>query len=110
MSKERRTQIVQETIEGYCQGNFHLEFELDNFPSMIKKIDKVYEEYAQTQWVSVKDRLPMKDQRILLYGKGDRQLTSIFKDGSFLYYTDESLEECNYVTHWQPLPEPPKQD
>jgi len=66
------------------------------------------------QWISVKDRMPEKDEMILLYIDGDQYvgwLNSI-KDKSFktreydscCYGNDPSFDK---VTHWMELPEKP---
>ena len=31
---------IQEIIEGYCEGHYHLEFSKDHFPAMIAEIKK----------------------------------------------------------------------
>ena len=66
------------------------------------------------EWISVKDRLPEKPGRYLCwFGK------NTFAVGASIvpYIPDlhwfaslESLERYENVTHWMPLPEPPKED
>ena len=91
---------------------------------------------AQTvgEWISVKDRLPVETHSIFfsLYGKqkwssamwreqSDKVLvTVVFKDGTKLVTTGETHDGVWYtsisrtlepeVTHWMPLPEPPKEE
>jgi hypothetical protein len=62
------------------------------------------------EWISVGDRLPDEGQYVLLYGKGNRQITSMFQKGKFLCYDlwHEGFEEAEEITHWKPLPNPPK--
>ena len=74
-------------------------------------------------WISVKDQLPEDASQCLVTGRefdmpdGKRfQLVAMFKNKSFHQWVcDESSaggywpESDNvYVTHWMPLPEPPK--
>ena len=61
--------------------------------------------YRKQEWISVKDKLPEKDVRVLVYLKTDRSYTKIDTDrlddrGFVRWFND--------VTHWMPLPEPPE--
>jgi len=64
------------------------------------------------EWISVKDRLPEKNGRYIVnssFYKNDPVMTSYFgyRDGSKILPVSFY---CKDVTHWQPLPEPPKED
>ena len=74
------------------------------------------------EWISVKDRLPEESGNYIVccddsscsYGEGiwyssDVVVVSEYYEGSWTWYeggTEWSLE--NIVTHWMPLPQPPK--
>ena len=64
------------------------------------------------EWVSVKDRMPEEGVSVIIW---DKQ-SVIPQIGSYMgNETGEELfsgyTECYvYVTHWMPLPEPPKED
>lgn len=61
------------------------------------------------RWIPVEDDLPEQEVRILLFAGGEvyvGELTDI-KD---LYDTDIGFMKSGHVTHWMPLPEPPKED
>ena len=79
------------------------------------------------EWISVKDRLPEKDGAYLVTTNsfGDRQNVKFrwfAKDGEmvdaydlagqkdvwYLYDSECGYVSINSVTHWMPLPEPPK--
>jgi hypothetical protein len=75
---------------------------------------------AKSQWISVKDRLPEEDVAVLVYGQvlndppdvigvrrrynGDQDWKHTWEsEDGFIYREDD-------VTHWMPLPEPPKEE
>ena len=73
------------------------------------------------EWISVKDRLPVfteeEIERYRFLGDsffpefnvmilGATQPTTLYYDGE-KWYDEEA--HCYYVTHWQPLPQPPKE-
>ena len=74
---------------------------------------------AAQQWISVKERLPKEDVAVLVYGQvlnnppevigvrrrynGDQEWKHTWEsEDGFIYREDD-------VTHWMPLPEPPKE-
>ena len=66
-------------------------------------------------WISVKDKLPKPHNAVLCiikYAKPDKWYTYallVMRDGKWIqFWGDEELEKDYCVTHWQPLPEPPK--
>ena len=63
-------------------------------------------------WISVEDRLPEHRERVLVCGRTTYPSAATYDgtadeyrtwsgDGPMMYHT-------NYITHWQPLPNPPK--
>lgn len=57
------------------------------------------------KWIPVTDRLPEKHERVLVYSKATRMGRSIdFINSDGNWYT------TSQVTHWMPLPEPPKEE
>ena len=62
-----------------------------------------------TDWISTKNKLPPDDNEVLVYindpdlgGLPSWMTTSAFCEGYWL-----GIVKCN-VSHWMPLPEPPK--
>lgn len=51
------------------------------------------------EWVSVKDRLPDVGNIVLIYSETDGVCLDSYSDDTFDYFD---------VTHWMPLPQPPK--
>lgn len=72
------------------------------------------------RWISVKDRLPEiiynSSENVLIYLKNGEQYVAMYvgedKDfGIEAYWSTSDMHrdfECDKVTRWQPLPEPPK--
>ena len=70
-----------------------------------EKDDKIAE--LENSWISVEDGLPDELQSVLSFASRDGVSQSIYRAGNF----KKSLvvwEHLN-VTHWMPLPEPPKE-
>lgn len=59
----------------------------------------------QSRWITVTERLPEKYDRVLVYSKATRMGRSIdFINSDGNWYTTPK------VTHWMPLPQPPKEN
>jgi hypothetical protein len=67
-------------------------------------------EYWNTRhlpWISVKDRLPPIGRKVIIFNQSTH-FAWINKDNEFKCpYTNFII---NHITHWQPLPRPPKGD
>lgn len=62
------------------------------------------------EWISVKDRLPVAKEMVLAYEAAFDSMSMAFR----LPNTEEFINAGDYyaldaVTHWMPLPEPPKE-
>ena len=63
------------------------------------------------KWIPVTERLPKVRQRILVYCESktiEKHITACTYMGG-LYGKPEFSRHCHKVTHWMPLPEPPKE-
>lgn len=60
----------------------------------------------QSPWISVSDRLPKKNKRILVYFPlfSSSPMDGLFDGKNFFV---DSILRTDSVTHWMPLPEPP---
>lgn len=56
------------------------------------------------EWISVKDRLPTDFEWCMVYTSGGYNAASFF-DGT---WSPLDADDAGFVTHWMPLPEPPK--
>lgn len=63
-------------------------------------------------WININERLPENNTYVYMFGAGGRQFTALYKKNTFLAYNpfNEELEECEHVTHWMPLFEPPSRN
>lgn len=64
-------------------------------------------------WISVDDELPSDETEVLGYRDsykcGDLIYHCVFKDGKFLDRITFHQAGKGKITHWQPLPQPPKE-
>jgi len=80
-------------------------------------------EHAGAKWISVKERLPIEGERILMHvpqltesgediicGYADREIADGVEAGPFLFFLDghNSFFTIGQVTHWMPLPAAPE--
>lgn len=62
-------------------------------------------------WISVKERLPKENVFVLIYIKPPGQIVVGSRGGNDDWYADAEFKSENVrgeVTHWMPLPEPPR--
>ena len=66
------------------------------------------EESTQTGWISVEDKLPEEDVRVIVYSS--IKTIGIAYQINNLWFTRDLLmsSPCDKITHWMPLPEPPE--
>ena len=65
-----------------------------------------YRKQSEGEWVSVEERLPKGDDRVLVYLK-DNPMSYTRIDTDRLV-SKEWVRWGDNVSHWKPLPEPPK--
>jgi hypothetical protein len=66
--------------------------------------------YNVSKWISCKDKMPDDGVNVLIYA-GNRMISLAWydKDMGYFYICDSDYKYNSLdVTHWQPLPEPPK--
>lgn len=91
---------------------------LKDFAKWLKAIPTIAPESLRptAHWISVKDRLPNAFDEVLVYFNGFISIawreTEKRKNGIVGWHWDSQMsypESLVYVTHWMPLPEPPKE-
>lgn len=81
---------------------------ISSIQSMIDVVGSVEPTDVQpvNQWISVKDRLPKEWYEVLAYSEMGKIEQAIYVNGR--WKLSAFLGEIVDVTHWQPLPKPPK--
>lgn len=59
-------------------------------------------------WISVDERLPDEDANVLVYFEDRTIMTAHFLGCNIGWVPDNTGMSLGKVTHWMPLPEPPK--
>ena len=63
-----------------------------------------------SEWISVKDRLPQVKEDVLIYDSHHRNIYKAWYIGDIdVWFSNEYLPQFINITHWMPLPEPPKE-
>lgn len=60
-------------------------------------------------WISVKERLPQDEESVLVWGCGFIEI-GWYDASDKCWCTDDFDYDDDQVTHWMPLPEPPKEE
>lgn len=97
------------TVEELEAKNNRLEQARENANAACAKWEGLYRAELEKKgtWVSVKDRLPEDYQRVLcLFESGTMEVSFRASVKGFCY---EGFKQTGKVTHWMPLPEPPKE-
>ena len=64
-----------------------------------------------SEWISVKDRLPVEGKFYIVHGNGEVFVGAYFPSspGHWAVHTKLGPTWLDGVAHWMPLPEPPKE-
>lgn len=88
-------------IEGYKRALDSIAEDVENIPPV---------NVQPMKWISCKDKMPDDGVNVLIYA-GNRMISLAWydKDMGYFYICDSDYKYSSLdVTHWQPLPEPPK--
>ncbi len=64
----------------------------------------------QGEWISVKDRLPENYDSVLVYCKGNSSIVDVCSYSDSIGFMGIAPYWIELITHWMPLPEPPKEN
>ena len=64
----------------------------------------------KTKWISVKDRLPEPWEQVLIYSRHDFCESAFYigVPGKWRVTWNHEMLDADSVTHWMPMPQPPK--
>jgi hypothetical protein len=108
MSKEKQIEEIWNTITSDCDNHcVGCEFEDCEFCHSHYVAKQLYEAgYRKSEWISVDERLPKELTHVIVCDEdGTVGEAFCYKEGRFEWIDSE---EIAFVTHWMPLPEPPK--
>lgn len=95
---------IKEYAETYCScGDIDIAVGIGKTVEVVANAPTA--DVAPVEWISVEDRLPEPESDVLLYSDG--RVTHGHYSEWLKTFTAHALEVPR-VTHWTPLPEPPK--
>ena len=110
MTKAKAVEILNQRYDEYVFiQRLRFSNENDVINRMIALLTAIDALEQDNGWISIKDRMPEKGVDVLVYGdiysngKSVVEVDCVDKGGNFFNF-DEGR-----VTHWRPLPEPPKE-
>ena len=76
---------------------------------LMKQAADAIEELNKPKWIPVTERLPEAGERVLCYCRANiYEVMKMRTDGDWVYDTNH-IYMRSFVTHWMPLPQPPKE-
>lgn len=104
MTRKEIVKALREFIhqfDGRDVGDYFVEDVLEAAADLLEQDAK------KTSWISVKDRVPEKSMLVLGVVHGHVGELAYINDRNVFKRRERPIEG---VTHWMPLPEPPKED
>ncbi len=93
---------------GDCEAYNKEKHHCPKFCKVIKETVKEIEE-NHNGWISVKERLPEKEESYLVIGKSGGAVVTRWYEPSKFYPNGHFGGNCsNYIRYWMPRPEPPQ--
>lgn len=118
MKNSRNTKIktadLIEALRRYFRGDVLLQEAASRLEEYTDRCARYAEEIAvlkaageRVEWIPVTERLPEEDGFVIVWH--DETEIALFSEGKFCFYDAVGcLREYVEVTHWMPLPTPPK--
>jgi hypothetical protein len=72
------------------------------------RVEQMVEHYFGSKWIPVSDRLPGVFKAVIVWTEYHEIGEAQYNGKHFQWIDDEGDYEYAHVTHWMPLPNPPK--
>ena len=110
---DKLTETINKALETPCYNAYQDGYDAA-LNTLLDYIADMPTAHAYGQWVSVKDRLPEEQKEVLIYlPEYDSVETAALFEIPSLNLKEWAQKEdaymLNEVSHWMPLPEPPKE-
>ena len=113
MTREEAIKVLE---DGFWWENLDEWYEQSNpeFGELHNAVDMAISALReQPRWISVKERLPKEFVSVLVYMPEERPLPTVhegFLAREGVWYANHFDRDPMEITHWMPLPEPPKEE
>jgi hypothetical protein len=75
----------------------------------IYEFGQLYDEVTKPHWISVEDELPKIGKDVLVLREdGEMQVAHQYNEEIARWWSVDGFPLKNNITHWMPLPQPPK--
>jgi hypothetical protein len=112
MNREKQIEEMAKAIETATEydvleySDDFVRVKIDNKVMAKSLYNAGYRKQSEGEWISVDERLPEDDTRVLVYLVDKRLIHTQMDTDRFV--KREWIRWGSCVTHWMPLPEPPK--
>ena len=91
-------------------GNKHFIYGIETVLEYAENLPTTENDITVQGWISVKDGLPEPWKRVLIYSRHDFCESAFYigVPGEWRVTWNHEMLDADSVTHWMPLPEPPK--
>ncbi|MFC3873290.1 DUF551 domain-containing protein [Neisseria musculi] len=107
---EKEKQAFEEWFDEQATKNDDFRWEVERFDARLGWMAAKEHAAKQDGWINVEENLPNPDDTVLLRDFRNN-MQSGYLDGdaeAFVYTDSDSWIDDGVITHWQPLPTPPK--
>lgn len=100
--------VREKLVELFYDNNMICDQKIEGLADDV--MDIIAHRVTLPQWISVKDRLPEPWKQVLIYSLHDFCESAVYigVPGKWRVTWNHEMLDADSVTHWMPLPEPPK--